>query len=133
MQGLDPVLDPVALQKLRKTTGWKPPAEVDALPTFPGWKGIGARIREVLAPEKAAEATRLGVAASLSQADSRLFPPLASAWQTIRLNQKVENLVDELRRRRGGGTAPVGAATGPQPDASDEADGMDEDEPPSFL
>jgi hypothetical protein len=136
MQGIDPVTDPVALKKLRKTTGWKPVAEVDALPAFPGWKGIGTRIRDLLGTEKPAENTRLSIFTSLTQVDGRLFPPHASAWQAIRLRQKVDALIDELRRRSGG--APVAAtANGGGPDHfgrgggggdADEAD----DEPPSF-
>ena len=128
MQGLDPLADPFVLQKLRKATGWKPPSEVDALPTFPGWKGIGARIRDLLAAEKPAESTRLSIYASLLQADSRLFPPLASAFQAIRLSQKVEAIVEEARRRAGGG-----AIAAPALDADGGESDVDEDEPPTFL
>ncbi len=129
MQGLDPVTDPLCLQKLRKTTGWKPPAEVDALPVFPGWKGIGARVRELLAAEKPAESTRLSLSASLTQVDSRLFPPQASAWQAIRMRQKVEAMIDELRRRRGAAVGAPAAA----PESIDAADvGEDEDDPAPF-
>jgi hypothetical protein len=127
MQGGDPLVDPIALSTLRKTTGWKPPAEVEALPTFPGWRGVGARVRGLLSSEKPAEATRLGVLASLRQADARLFPPLASAWQTVRLEQRVEGVVEELRRRH---ASAVSAPVGPEP--PDEDDG-DENEPPTFL
>jgi hypothetical protein len=129
MQGLDPIADPFVLQKLRKATAWKAPAEVDALPLFPGWKGIGARIREALAGEKATECTRLSLLASLSQADPRLFPPLASGWQAIRLRQKVEALIEELRRRRGAAVAAPAQSAGI--DADDEQDD-DEGGPPGF-
>jgi hypothetical protein len=110
MQGLDPLADPIALKKLRKVTGWKAPAEVDGLPTFPGWKGIGTRIRDTLGTEKPAENTRLSVLATLSQADLRLFPPHASGYQAIRLRQRVGSAMDELRRRFG---APPSAVAGP--------------------
>jgi hypothetical protein len=133
MQGLDPIADPVALQKLRKAAAWKPPAEVDALPTFPGWKGIGSRIRGLIGADKVVEGTRLGILAALAQADGRLFPPLASGWQALRLRQKVETFVDELRRRHG---VAVAASSGPSapasPEFEDESDEGDDEEPPRF-
>jgi hypothetical protein len=101
MQGLDPTLDPIFLKRLRKATGWRPPAEVDGLPTFPGWKGIGSRIRDLLGPEKLADNSRVALLATLAQADPRLFPPQPSAFQQIRLRTKVEQIAEELRRRRG--------------------------------
>jgi len=127
MQGLDPLADPIVLQKLRKATGWKPPAEVDALPAFPGWSGIGTRIRDALADGKPAERTRLSLLASLSQADGRLFPPLASGWQAIRLGDSVDTMLEEVRRRRG---AAVGAAAAPERAEGDDDAG--EDDGPTF-
>ena len=115
MQGLDPTADPVFLKRLRKATGWKPPAEVDGLPTFPGWKGIGSRIRDLLGPEKLADNSRVALLATLAQADPRLFPPQPSAFQQIRLRVKVEQIAEELRRRRGivAPPAPLEAAAPP--------------------
>jgi hypothetical protein len=106
MQGIDPSTDPVFLARLRKATGWRPPAEVEGLPQYPGWKGIGTKIRDAFGADKFAENTRLGLFTALSQADGRLFSPQPSAFQQIRLRQKVEQWVDDLRRRRG--LAPAG-------------------------
>jgi hypothetical protein len=131
LQGLDPLADPIALRAFRKKTAWKAPNEVDGLPTFPGWKGVGNRIREAIGPDKQPEALRLSLATALANADARLFPPLASAYGTIRLRQKVAAFLDELRRRHGvRGGAPAGAADhGPDRggDGAFEADGDDDD------
>jgi len=124
LQGLDPLTDPMALRALRKKTAWKAPNEVDGLPTFPGWKGVGNRIREAIGPDKQPEALRLSLASTLAQADARLFPPLASAYGAIRLRQKVAAFIDELRRRHG---VRAGAPTG-APDGGAEFDEGDDDE-----
>jgi hypothetical protein len=101
MQGIDPSADPIFLQKLRKATGWRPPTEVEGLPQFPGWKGIGTKIRDAFGADKLVENTRVGLYATLSQVDGRLFSPQPSAFQLIRLRAKVEQWVDDLRRRKG--------------------------------
>jgi hypothetical protein len=101
MQGVDPSTDPIFLQKLRKATGWRPPTEVEGLPQFPGWKGIGTKIRYAFGADKLVENTRVGLYATLSQVDGRLFSPQPSAFQLIRLRVKVEQWVDDLRRRKG--------------------------------
>jgi hypothetical protein len=101
MQGVDPGADPIFLQKLRKATGWRPPTEVEGLPQFPGWKGIGTKIRDAFGADKLVENTRVGLYATLSQVDGRLFSPQPSAFQLIRLRLKVEQWVDDLRRRKG--------------------------------
>ncbi len=101
MQGIDPGADPIFLQKLRKATGWRPPTEVEGLPQFPGWKGIGTKIRDAFGADKLVENTRVGLYATLSQVDGRLFSPQPSAYQLIRLRVKVEQWVDDLRRRKG--------------------------------
>ncbi|MBL8843865.1 MAG: DUF362 domain-containing protein [Planctomycetes bacterium] len=141
LQGLDPLLDPLCLRRLRKATGWKAPAEVDGLPTYPGWRGVGNKIREAIGVEKPAEALRLALCAALLQADLRLFPPHASAYQSLRLRQKAEQFAEELRRRHGvratvaaGGAPPPGPARNEPVD--DLADGDDDDEgddPPRFV
>ncbi len=135
MQGIDATTDPICLAKLRKLTGWKPPAEVDGLPTFPGWKGIGTRIREAIGSDRAVDATRLSILASLVQVDGRLFPPHASAYQAIRLRNKVALFAEELRRRHGVGVAAGSAGHAPDagfgPDAGGD-EGDDDDDPPSF-
>jgi hypothetical protein len=120
MQGRDPTTDPVFLQRLRKSTGWRPPAEVDGLPQYPGWAGLGVRIRDALGADKMVENTRVAVAAALSQADPRVFPPQPSAYQALRLRQKVEQWIDDLRRRKGlpPPSAPdAGVAVSPPPPA----------------
>lgn len=140
LQGLDPLLDPLCLRRLRKATGWKAPAEVDGLPTYPGWRGVGNKVREAIGIEKPAEALRLALCAALLQADLRLFPPHASAYQSLRLRQKAEQCAEELRRRHGvramvaaGGTPPPAAARN-EP-VADLADGDDDegDDPPRFV
>ncbi|MBM4015774.1 MAG: DUF362 domain-containing protein [Planctomycetes bacterium] len=144
LQGLDPLVDPMCLRKLRKLTGWKAPSEADALPTYVGWKGVGARIRELLGADKPLDCLRLSLLSSLAEADPRLFPPLASAWFTIRLRQKVAAFVEELRRRHGGTGGAIGGGTGgmaPAATAADLFDGdddgtgtdaPDDDDPPTF-
>jgi hypothetical protein len=147
LQGLDPLADPMCLRKLRKLTGWKAPAESEALPTFRGWRGVGAKIREVLGADKPSENLRLALLGSLQDADARLFPPLASAWFAIRLRQKVAAFVEETRRRLGVGGGGVEFAGGPPEESSSMAEGdggddgnddgdgpdlPDDDDPPTF-
>ncbi|MSR45453.1 MAG: hypothetical protein EXS13_00015 [Planctomycetes bacterium] len=145
LQGLDPQVDPMCLRKLRKLTGWKSPAEAEALPTYPGWRGVGNRIREAIGADKPVDAVRLALFTAVQQADPRLFPPIASAYGAIRLRQKVEVYVDELRRRHGVragavvGTArasPISAAAHPQDESDDGQAGgaaLDDDgDPPTF-
>ena len=130
------------------TSATRAKRNVDGLPTYPGWRGIGAKIRDVIGAEKAADALRLSLYATLVQADGRLFPPLASAFQAIRLRQKAEAFAEELRRRSGVRPAlPTAGAAAPQgsnaefDDDTDEgaAEGAagpspsDDDDPPTFL
>ncbi len=134
LQGVDPLLDPMCLRRLRKAAGWKAPAEVEGLPIYPGWKGVGNRIREAIGVEKPADALRLALCSMLLQADTRLFPPHASAYQALRLRQKVEAFAQELRRRHGaagGGAPPQDARDGAGRPGEDDSD--DDDDPPTFL
>lgn len=140
LQGLDPLLDPLCLRRLRKATGWKAPAEVEGLPTYPGWRGVGNKVREAIGVEKPAEALRLALCAALQQADLRLFPPHASAYQSLRLRQKAEQFAEELRRRHGvratvaaGGAPPPGPARNEPVDELADGDDDEGDDPPRFV
>jgi hypothetical protein len=101
MQGQDPLEDPWFFRQLRRTAGYKIPAEVDKLPVHSGWRSLGTQIRNVLDLEKPAETRRYSLWQLISHTDSRLFPPQPGGHQRHRLKGQVDKYFKELRETRG--------------------------------
>ena len=105
MQGVDPLEDRWFFRHIRKSMGYRPPEEVNDLPLHPGWRSLGAQIRNVLDLDRPVEVARYGLLQSVSQKDGRIFPSQPGGYQQVRLRQQVKKYLKEVATHRSSDSA----------------------------
>jgi len=101
LQGLDPLEDKWIMPRLRRASGYRPPAEIDNLPVFPGWRGYGNKLRSALEGNRPMDLYKVGLWLQFCQSDPVAFPPQAGGYMHARLLKSYEQCLAQVKRARG--------------------------------